>query len=360
MAWKLFSVSTDSWGDRVELPADSPNGGRAINTGSGGTTVFRVGDPSVAEVVTEATVAPLERALVAEWDGKVVYAGLILDVDDDHDAHTVTVTHTDIWWLWQYRHVLAMHGDGAQRLPPIAYFGLTLATIAKYAVQEGADAGPIERYRLPIVWPADVAGTAARTYYGYKFTSVADALDELIKTDGGPDIDFAPRWSSTGTLEWVMRAGNLTSGLWEWDATVAKSGVSKLRLKTSGANVTNKVIGTGEGSERNLLVKAEESFAGSSFPALERVVSYQGISNRDQLSARARADLATANDPTRQLSFTISTEDDVKVSDLILGGTARVKTKGVMFLPDGWSDWRLIQYDFDRTTVSLQFQKQGG
>lgn len=359
MAWRLFSVSTDTWGDKVELPADDPNGGRALNTGAAGTTIFRVGDPSVAEVITEATVAPLERALVAEWDGVVVYAGLILDVDEDHDAKTLTVTHSDIWWLWQFRHVLAMHGAGAQTLPPLVFNG-SLATIAKYVILEGADAAPAARYQLPIVWPADEAGPDSRTYYGYKFPSVADSLDELIKTDGGPDVDFAPRWSSAGKLEWVMRSGTLTIGLWEWDTTADKSGVSKLRVKTSGAKVTNKVIGTGEGSERSLLVKAEESFAGSLSPALERVVSYQDISDINQLAARARADLATANDPTQQMSFTITTEDDVKVSDLVLGGTARVKTKGVRFLADGWSDWRLIQFDFDRTSVSLQFQQQGG
>lgn len=360
MGWKLFSVSTDTWGDKIELPADSPNGGRALNTGAAGQTVFHVADPSVAEVVTETSVAPLERALVMEWDGTVVYAGLILDVDDDQDAGTVTVQHTDLWWIWQFRHVLSMHGAGAESLPPLVYVDASLATIAKYAVMEGNDAAPSARYALPIVWPTDVAGTERRAYYGYKFPSVADALDELIKTDGGPDIDFAPRWSSSGKLEWVMRAGSLTDGLWEWDTTADKSGVSKLRVKTSGAKVTNKVIGTGEGSERNLLVKAEESMSSSVFPALERVVSYQGISDRDQLAARARADLATSDEPTQQLSFTISTEGDVKVSDLILGGTARVKTKGVMFLADGWSDWRLIQYDFDLTTISLQFQQQGG
>lgn len=360
MAWKLFSVSADTWGGKIELPSEPISGGRALNMGAGGQSVFYVNDASVAEVITDASIAPLERLLVAEWNGKIVYAGLILDVDDDQDAGTVTVQHTDIWWLWKYRHVLAMHGAGAQTLPPLEYVGLSLATIAKYAVYEGQDAGPFNRYALPIVWPADVAGPDARTYYGYKFPSVADALDELMKTDGGPDIDFAPRWSSSGTLEWVMRAGSLTEGLWEWDSTVQDSGVTMLKVRTNADKVTNKVIGTGEGSERSLLVKAEESFAGSLFPALERVASYQGISDLDQLAARARADLATSNTPTQQLSFTISTEDAVQVSDLLLGGTARIKTKGRRFLADGWSDWRLIQYDFDRTTVSLQFQQQGG
>ncbi len=360
MAFKCFSVSTDTWGDWIELPTDGMGGGRALNTGVGGTATFRVKDASVAEVVTDATTEPLGRALVFEQDGAVVYAGFILDADHDVDGGVLSVQHSDIWWLWKFRHVLAMHGAGAESLPPLVYSGLSLATIAKYVILEGADAGPAARYALPIVYPADVAGTATRTYYGYKFPSVADALDELMKTDGGPDIDLVPQRSSAGELEWLMRSGSLTTGFWEWDTTAAKSEVVGLNHKKSGANVTNKVIASGEGAGEDLLVKAEESFAGSLFPALERVVSYSGISDRDQLSARARADLVTANDPTRQLSFRIPVDGAVKVKDLVLGGTARIKTAGVRHLADGWGDWRLIQFDFDRNWATLQFQQQGG
>jgi hypothetical protein len=360
MAWKCYSVSTDTWGDWIELPAEELSGGRALNVGSSGSSSFKVGDPAVAEVVTDATSEPLGRALVFEHDGVVMYVGLIQDAEHDVDSGVLSLPSTDIWWLWQYRHVLAMHGAGAQSLPPLVYSGLSLATIAKYAVFEGQDAGPSARYALPIVWPADVAGSDSRAYYGYKFPSVADALDELMKTDGGPDIDFVPQRSSAGKLEWLMRAGTLTSGLWEWDTTAGKSEVVGLKLTKSGGKVTNKVIATGEGAGEDLLVKAEESFASSLFPALERVASYQGINDRDQLSARARADLATSNEPTRQLSFRIPVDGAVKVSELVLGGTARVKTAGVRHLADGWSDWRLIKFEFDRDWVTLQFQQQGG
>lgn len=358
MAWKVFSISTDTWGDAIELPGD-PSGSRALNTGSSSTMTFQTRDASVNEVVTDKTIGHLTRALVMEEDNIPVYVGIILSSEEDVDAGTITVTHTDIWWLFKFRHVLAMHGDGAQTLPPLVFSG-SLADIAKQAIAEGNDAAPLARYRLPIVWPANEGGTQSRMYHGYKFLSVQDALDELMKTDGGPDIDFTLRWNNLGQIEFVFRAGALTQGLWEWDATAPQSEVRGLKLRTDASRVSNKVIGTGEGSERELKVRAEESFADSTYPAIERVVSYSGISDSGHLAARARADLLSSNEPTRQMSFSVPGNGVVRAKDLILGGTARIKTAGLRFHADGWSEWRLIQFDFDRQSVTLQFQQQGG
>lgn len=357
--WSVYTVSSDSWGDRVKLPVDGLSGGRALNKGADGAVSFRITDPRVRQLVSPAVVEPLERSLVIDWDGTPVYAGLILDSEHDVGGGLLNISSVDIWWIFQYRHVLAMHGAGAEKLT-LTYSGLSLPTIAKKVIQEGSDAAPLDRYALPIVWEADLAGSYSREYFGYKLPSVADALDELMKTDGGPDIDFVPQWNSARELELVMRSGTLTVGLFELDTTVAKSDVVGLKARKSAAKVTNKVIGAGEGSGEDILVKAEESFAGANYPALERVVSYQGISDVNQLSARARADLATSNEPTVQISFKIPTGGSVKITDLTLGGTARLKTRDVWHMPDGWSDWRLISYSFDRDFITPQFQPVGG
>lgn len=361
MTWNVYTVSTSGtkWGGRVKLPWHSLKGGRALNKGADGSAVFKISDPKVAKLVQPDAVEPLERALVFDWNGSVVYAGLILDSEHDVDNGTITVSSVDIWWLFQYRHVLGMHGAGAEKIV-LTYSGLTLATIAKKVIQEGSDAAPLERYSLPIVWEADLAGAASREYFGYQFPSVADALDELMKTEGGPDIDFAPRWNVDKELELVMRSGDLTQGKVDWDATVAKTDMKGLKSKKSAAKVSNKVIGTGEGSGEDLLVKAEESFAGANYPAIERVVSYARINKREELSARARADLATANKPTRQVSFSVPVEGSVAITSLTLGGAVRLKTRGVWYIPDGWTDYRMISYGFDEKTITPQLQPVGG
>ena len=358
--WRYFSVGTATWEDKVELYPSEFTGGRAIGTGTSGTATFHVRDPKVAEPMTLTTIMPLQRVLVAEWDGNAVYAGFITGIEEDLDAGTVALEHTDVWWLWKYRYLLNVHGNGAQTAADVTFFNLTLATLANRIVAKGLQADPPERYSLPMIFTADVAGANSRRYEGFKFTSVEDALDEVMNTNGGPDVDFDVRWGpGTTALEWVMRSGALTTGLWEWDATALRTEVSGLRFRTDASKVTNKVIGTGEGSGRKILVRDDSSFT-TTAPALERVESYSDMQDAGQLQARVTADLNASNEPTQQMSFRIPVTGAVKVGELILGGTCRVKSSGIYALSAGWHDWRLIQFDFDRDWITLQMQQIGG
>jgi len=359
---RFFSVSTSSWADKIELPALEFSGGRALNGGQGGSATFKLRDPWVAEVVTATSIAHLERMLVAEEDGNAVYAGIIYDVDEDLDSGTVTVSHFDAaWWIMARRYVLNVRGAGAPAGTPLTLTSKTLATIAFRLVANGMSGDPAARYDLPLIMNADVAGAHSRTYEGYKFITVEDALQEVIKADGGPYVDFDTQWdNATETFRWVMRAGDLTQGFWEWDATAEKSEVFQPRLRSNAEKVANRVIGTGEGQGEDLIARSAESFAGSSFPALERVNSYQDMHDGAQLQGRTNADLNAANEVTKQFSFRIPVGGTVKLGDLILGGTCRVKTSGLLFLGAGWNNWRLIQFDFDRDWITLQMQQIGG
>lgn len=356
--FRYYSVSTSNWGDKVELPAKSFTGGRVLNGGTGGSASFDVLDADVSEVITQETIAPLERLLVATWDGNAVYAGFITDVEEDLDAGTVTVNHQDIWWLWQRRYILLDRGAGAAAAAPITWTARSLPTLLNSAMSKGMDGDPAARYNLPVIRDDDVAGSYSKTYFGYEFVTVADAFDELLKLDAGTYVDFDTQWVGIEYFRWVMRSGSLTQGFWEWDATAEKSDVSQLKFKTNAQNVVNRVIGTGEGSERDRLVREASSF-GSSAPALERVMSLGGKTG-DELQALTTAALNITNDATQQISFRIPVDGAVKLSELILGGTARVKTSGIRFLSAGWHDWRLIQFDFDQEWITLQFQQIGG
>jgi hypothetical protein len=342
---RYFSVSAATWGDKIELPAFEFGGSRALNVGRSGSATFHVKDPGVAEVVTLESIAPLARVLVAEEDGNAVYAGFIVDIDEDLHAGTVTVGHYD-----------GTAPDG----PKLTWSGRSLATLANLVVAKGMDGDPADKYDLPLIMSADVAGTHKREYEGYKFITVEDALQEIINTYGGPYVDFDVRWAAgTETLEWVMRSGDLTSGFWEWDATAEKSEVSQPRLKTNADKIANRVIATGEGSGEDMIARSASLFI-DNMPAIERVSSYQDIHDGTQLQDRAWSDLYSANQTTKQFSFRIPVGGTVKLGDLILGGTCRVKTTGFRFLGAGWNNWRLIQYDFDRDWITLQMQMIGG
>lgn len=331
-----------------------------LNGSRGGSATFKVNDPKVRKRITAESTALLERVLVAEEDGNAVYAGIILDVEEDLDAGTMTIQHQDAaWWILARRYLLNLRGEGAPAGGAITWTNRTLASLAFLIVDKGMDGGPADRYNLPIVLTADVAGTHSRTYEAYNFWTVERALQEIIKADGGPYIDFDVHWNA-GQLEWGMRAGELTTGLWSWDATASKTQVSQPKLRSNAENVANRVIGTGEGQGEDMKSKSAESFAGSTAPALERVTSYQNMTTPEQLQERTTADLNTSNQPVKQFSFRIPIGGKIKLGDLILGGTCRVKTSGFTHLDAGWHDWRLIQYDFDRNWITMQMQQIGG
>jgi len=357
---RYFSVSAATWGDKIEMPAFEFGGSRALNVGRSGSATFHVKDPAVSEVVTLESIAPLARVLVAEEDGNAVYAGFIVDIDEDLHGGTVTVGHYDIWWILARRYLLANRDGTAPSGSPLTWGARSLATLANLVVAKGMDGDPADKYDLPLIMSADVAGPYSRTYEGYKFITVEDALQEIINTYGGPYVDFDVRWAAgTETLEWVMRSGDLTSGFWEWDATAEKSEVSQPRLKTNADKIANRVIATGEGSGEDMIARSASLFI-DDMPAIERVSSYQDIHDGAQLQDRAWSDLYSANQTTKQFSFKIPVGGTVKLGDLILGGTCRVKTTGFRFLGAGWNNWRLIQYDFDREWITLQMQMIGG
>ncbi|MCW3766475.1 hypothetical protein OCL88_08310 [Paenarthrobacter sp. PAE-2] len=355
--WKYYSISTDSWADKIEIPAMSFSGGRALNTGSRGSATFKVKDPKVAEVLSLSSIQLMERALVATWNENAVYAGFLVDAEEDQKNGTLTVQHEDIWWVLARRYLLSIRGNGDQSAPPIRWSNVTLASIANLIVKKLLTGNPDARYNMPIITSAAVAGTATREYFGYEFLNGAAALDDIMSADGGPNIEFDCNWNGPG-LEWVMRSGVLDSGLWEWDSTAAMTEVDQLKLKTNAQNMVNKVIGTGEGSERDRLVRDAADFS-RPIPALELVKNF-GSKDGAELQSRTTAALHASNDPTQQLSFRIPTTGEVSVADLRLGGTARVKSSGFYYLDAGWHDWRLISFDFDQDWINLQFQQIGG
>ncbi|QSZ49415.1 hypothetical protein [Arthrobacter sp. D5-1] len=355
--WKYYSISTANWADKIELPAMAFNGGRALNTGSRGSATFKVKEPAVAEVLSLSSIQLMERALVATWNENAVYAGFLVDADEDQDAGTLTVQHEDIWWILARRYLLSIRGNGDQSAPPIRWSNVTLASLANLIVNKLLTGDPVSRYNLPVITTATEAGSESREYFGYEFLNGAAALDDIITADGGPNVEFDCNWNGP-SLEWVMRSGLLNAGLWEWDSTAARTEVHKLKLQTNAQNMVNKVIGTGEGSERDRLVRDAADFS-RPIPALERVTNF-GSKTIEELQARTTSGLLASNDPTQQLSFSIPTTGTVSVADLRLGGTARVKSSGFYYLDAGWHDWRLISFDFDKDWINLQFQQIGG
>jgi len=333
---------------------------RCFNEGAGEQQAsIPVNDPTVKMLDLRGLIVERSSTLVYEVGSNVVAAGVVMDTDYDMDAGTLDIVHEDIWKLLDDRLVIN-HGAANIRTEKLIYGPLSLGTIAKRAVQEAI--APGGWYGLPIVFPADVGGSETRTYYGYQMQTVPDVLKEIMESDGGPDIDFTPRWNaSTGSLEWVMRAApNLaTSSAWGYNLDAAKPEAFKVKAKTDTGKFSNNAFAVGEGTEKNILLRSNPT-PDHSRPAAESVTSFKGVKNLGVLGQLAVERSRALSVPTRHYSMSILKNATPGVTDLGLGDTIRVMSAADPWMPPGLSTHRLIKYSGSLgMDVSLEFQPTG-
>jgi hypothetical protein len=358
MAWNVWVVNTINGVRRQRIPVSAFTWERVLNASGSGSATIQIWDDLTSKLPFLDLTEPVKRTWVLSWDETAVYAGVVWSQFYDKDAGTLTVRLGDIWSLLAGR--LAID-RGATNLAAskLSYSGLSLADISKRIVQSGITT-PSNDWLIPFSYAADTGGSGAREYFGYNFPTVADVLDELMKAEGGPDIDFQPQWTAGAnpTLQWGMRAGNLNEGNWEWNLAAPKSGVTGLTWTEDATKVATSVIGRGEGSEKNVIHKREQ--ANGLGYALERVESTQ-LKTLVDVSAHARAALAAYQTPTQQMGMSIMAGGHVPVSDLKLGGRVRLFSSGDPVISDGLHINRLIQFSgsLDQP-VKLGFQPVGG
>lgn len=354
MAWNVWVVNTHNGVRRQKLPVSAFTWDRVLNSSGSGSVTIQLRDKVVSQLQYMDLTTPLKRTVVLSWGSKAVYAGIIWSRTYDRDAGTMTLSVADVWSMLAAR--LAVD-RGATNIAAslLTWSGLTLASLCAKVVQAGMTT-PSNDWLLPIVYPATTTAGASRTLYGYDFPVVADVLDEIMSTQNGPDIDFMPQWSagSDPTFQWVMRAGALKDGAWEWNLAAEKSGVTGLTWTQDGAKVTTSAIGRGEGSEKNVIHRRVQA-DGLGY-ALERVVS-SNLKTVAEVEANTRGHLATYQTPTEQWSMGIQANGHVPVTDLQLGGSVRLWSSGDPVIPDGLTILRLIQFSGD-LGLSVKFGVQ--
>lgn len=358
MAWKVWAVSAKTWKREVEISPSTCGWARVLNGGSGGQATFELGDPVVSEVIGLYDLYPGQFLIVVEWDGSPVYAGFIEDHSYDYDTKKLTVSHKDIWSLWDDRRVLSDRSANLSK-SKIVYTGLTLSTIAKRLVQVGtAGSG----FGVPIVFPADVSGSSARTYYGYDLMTVGEALNELVEQENGPEIDFQPRWTSAGTLEWVMRVGSDLGGpMLEYEMGAADPGARGLWIKTDASALTTHAYGIGEGTEVDMLVRLSQSANIADYPARESTETFKDVKSGPQLQGLAQEYIRAHNQATRQAGMQVLAGGNHKANSIQLGADVRWNVRNDPYFTTGFRNWRIIQFSGDLGDwVTLEFQQKGG
>ena len=359
---RVWACDTITGARLAPIPASAFSYSRVMNDSGSGTMTLNVNSAQAKKLDLRAVLRETKTTLVLESDNSVVYAGVMGNTAYDKDAGVLTVNHADLWTIFAARKAI-LHGPPNAMTAHLTYTGLSLATIAKRLFQEAV--APGSQYALPMLLPADVTGTNSKTYYGYAMQDVATAVHELMDSDGGPDVDMAPRWNGAN-LQWAPRIGNLSTGkAWEYNLDANNHGLTGVGLATDATAITTNAYIIGEGSEKNTLYRSNPS-PDQSYPALERDTAYKNPASLATLGLLAVERTRTYAGPTKQWVASINKDGNGKdgsprVQDLQLGDTVRIYSAGDPWLPSGWSTNRIIKYSgaLESQNVKLEFQQIG-
>lgn len=362
MAWSVSIVDTVTGKNRqrIHILPSTFTWERVMNAGGGGQTTFELSDrEAYFGLVNFASTAPLAKTLVLSWEDHAVYAGIIWSRSYNRATKRLTLTHRDIWSLLPFWPLATTNGRDVNRGDislPSSGGTLSLGTLAKYVVLAAQNAMP-EKHRMPIDFPPDYAGPHRLPLKGYSLPTVQGELTKLMERQGGPDVEFQPYWDELGQLRYRMRAGNLTSGSWEWNTLAEDSGLYGAGYEDDASKVANRVFSIGEGSEEDMKIRTASAGA-APYPMVARELSHKDENDTGVLDARADEYLRVYANPTQQRPFTIPADGTPDVVALRLGGTARYWVDDDEFLPTGWYFDRVIQFSGDLSNnVALGLQE---
>lgn len=337
---RVWSVSATNFADKALISTVDCPWSRAPNAGASHTASFNVNDEATKAHMKAGLLEPMERFIVVEDGGVVTYAGLIWDDSYTKDDQSLTITHDDIWSVFDLRLIAE---DRTSSIPSWkkTYSGLSYDTIAKRLIQLATTG--IGR-NIPIRYEDDYTGGETRTYNGYNLDTALDAITEIMDLDDGPDIDFRPEWAPDGSLRWTMRTGDLSpeGQTIEVNLAAPKTDLKGISYKRSGRTMATHQVAIGEGSGIDMLV-ATASRTGPI--ALELIDQFKNIKDADQLQKNATSAL-TARKLISQIDFSIRADSARfgNMWDLKPGTLVRWYSNGDPQIPDGWHLSEIIKY----------------
>jgi hypothetical protein len=198
----------------------------------------------------------------------------------------------------------------------LSWSSLSLGTIAKRLLETATSHDDGD---LPLVLPADEAGTHERTYYGYESAMIGERLAQLA--DAGPDIALQPRLTTAGThIEWVLRTGTNADPLlhqagedWQWDRGASRSALRLLSVNVDGSRMGSRAWVYGTGSEVAQLVSLAVSgdLVAGGYPLMEVAEARTSEPDQTVLDTYSAALIGVSQRPWSTWTLEVSDGSDV-------------------------------------------------
>ena len=296
--------------------------------------------------VINATI-PGRTAVYVDRNGVLVWGGIIWHREYDSESQHIQITAREFLSYFERRKITS----------DLVFSNVDQLTVASSLVNY---AQSVSNGNIGVIIPsATSAVNVSRTFYGYEYKTVYDAILDLSRGGstgvGSFGFDFTisvaydgsgnpiktlnfgyPRlgtaYSSTSTTAPVFEfpAGNVISYSYPEDGSIAASIVYG--------------IGSGSNEGKTLAVPATSSstWFSAGWPVLEEVVSYLDVTDANLLTALAAGQLAATQYPPTTLKIVAPPYQDPQFGSYSIGDDVRVRISDDRF-PNGLdSTYRLV------------------
>lgn len=361
--WNHWIVDTLT-GDKLMRVSPTTNSrARKLNVVGQSTATFTLRDAETAlprETWRDLT-TPWARTLVTCWDDVPAHAGIIQKRAWNPSSGVLTIDHAEFRTIFTRRlaHPVGLYPSGTLTVSGKSARGLVRAIVMAGAYRYGLG----DPWHLPIAYPADEGGPFNKTWFNYNFASIEEMLTEVQHMDGGPDIDFRPRWSGSDALEWELRVGTplLPGPTLEWVVDADESTAVDVVATEDAAKQLTGVFGIGKGSEADIR-HGEAGLGvppGPMIPFLDVTRSFKNIDDQGTLDSLSMGELRALWETTTSFSFNVIASDEVSPLDLVPGARLRLYFAGDEFVPDGWQSLYLLGVGSDLTRkLTLEVQPE--
>lgn len=378
-----FMIANLLDGRRIQTIPDVISGSwsEKLNAADSLSCTVPLNDPTIRRLGLANSATSGKSVLIAADGDTVLAAGPIWLHDFEDDGQRLTLTAAGMWSYFDHRTLLPLL---AGRLPsdPTVTTRFTNVSVdpddpwptdTRKSLQGIARALVLQAQswaggNVPVILPAEIPGTAERTYKGSDVAFIGERLSQLTQVDGGPDIKFQPRFTADRLgVEWVMLIGTPTQpqifGAIEprFNVGLKRSSVSGLKVRVDGSGLGSQAFASGgNAADKVLITQSNDStLLGAGFPLLELVDSgHSTVSELPTLQGYSDELVVGGRKPVMTISFDHDTSRIPSLGGFNVGDYASLRVRNNSYLPDGSYRARIVGRSGDAQTrkVSLTFQ----
>lgn len=338
-------------------------------------------DPVIRRLHLANSATPGKSVLIAADGNTILAAGPIWGHDYQDDGRQLTLIAEGMWSYFDHRVLLPLLAGRLPSDPTVttrytnvsvdpndpwptdtrkSLQGIARALVAQAQTWTGGN--------VPVILPAEIAGTAERTYKGSDLAFVGERLAQLTQVDGGPDIKFQPRFTADKMgVEWVMLIGTPTQpqifGAIEptFNVGLKKSSVSGLKVSVDGSGLGSQAFASGGNASDQVLITQsnDATLTNAGFPLLELVDSnHSSVTELPTLQGYSDEMVVGGRKPIMTFSFDHDTSRLPFLPGFNVGDYAKLKIRNNAYLDDGTYRVRITGRSGDAQTrkVALTFQ----